>query len=282
MSLLPEELKTILVNSGFVSEQDFEQALETAKSLEKSVSDILIFHGLISEQALGQLISEHLNVPYISLKSKSIPLETLRLIPEKLARSYRMIPFMETEKELHVAMEDPQNFEALEKIRRRTYKKIVPHYIAPPDLSLALNQYKKEIKKEFSKILSENVKQTGRVKTEDAAKAAVDLPVIKILDTIMEYAIAERTSDIHIETLHNALAIRFRIDGRLRDIIKLPKEIQPAIIARIKILSNLKIDEHRIPQDGRFKFSFEDQSSIIMKSSSSLLSCCSVNPLSYC
>lgn len=260
MSLLPEDLKTILVDSGFVSESDFNRALTNAQNLEKPISDILIFHGLISEQAMGQLISEHLNVPFVSLKSKSIPLKTLKIVPEQLARAHRMIPFFETDQDLHVAMEDPKNFEALERIRRLTKKKIIPHYISPPDLSLSLNQYKKEIKNEFNQIISEHVKKTGKVKEEDIAKAAVDLPVIKILDTIMEYAIAERTSDIHIETLEDALAIRFRIDGQLRDIIKLPKGIQPALVARIKILSKLKIDEHRIPQDGRFKFTFADQS----------------------
>jgi type IV pilus assembly protein PilB len=260
MALLPEELKQVLTDSGFVSESDFNQTLETSRNLEKSISDILIFKGLISEQALGQLIAEYLKVPYISLKSKSIPLELLQKIPEKLARAYRIIPFWENENEFHIAMEDPKNFEALERIRRSTSKTIIPHYISPPDLSQALNQYKKEIKKEFSQILTEHIKKTGRVNQEDITKVAVDLPVIKILDTILEYAIAERTSDIHIETLQNALAIRFRIDGQLKDIIKLPKEIQPAIIARIKILSQLKIDEHRIPQDGRFKFTFADQS----------------------
>lgn len=260
MSLLPEELKTILVQSGFVSEDNFNKALTTAKTLEKSVDDILIFHGVISEQALGQLISEHLNVPYISLKSKSIPLEVLKSVPEKLARAHRMIPFMITDTEFHIAMEDPKDFEALQIIQRLTKKKIVPHYISSADLSSSLNQYKKSIKKEFAKIMKEHVKQTGKVAKADIAKAAVDLPVIKILDTILEYAIAERASDIHIETLHNALAVRFRIDGRLHDIIKLPKEIQPAVLARIKILSQLKIDEHRIPQDGRFKFIYADTS----------------------
>ncbi len=260
MAILPDELKTILVASGFVTEEDFQKALQASEALEKRVSDILIFHGLISEQALGQLIAEHLNVPFISLRSKSIPLEILDLVPEKLARSFRMIPFQETDQELRVAMEDPSDFEALEKIRRRTKKKIIPHYISPPDLTLALNQYKKSIKKEFAEILSANIEQTAKVKDEeDIAKAAVDLPVIKVLDTILEYAIAELASDIHIETLHDALAIRFRIDGRLRDIIKLPKQVQPAIVARIKILSQLKIDEHRVPQDGRFKYAYEDQ-----------------------
>ncbi len=260
MALLPPELRTILVDSGFVSEDDFKASLKTAEDLEKPVLDILIFHGIISEEALGQLIAEHLGVPYISLRSKSIPLEVLQIVPEKLARSYKMIPFLETDTQLHVAFEDPKNFEALEAVRRRTKKKILPHYVALTDLTTALNQYKKEIKKIFAEILSENVKQAGPLDKEDISKVAFDLPVVKILDTILEYAIAERTSDIHIETLHNGLAIRFRIDGRLRDIISLPKEIQPAIIARIKILCQLKIDEHRVPQDGRFKFIFDDQS----------------------
>jgi type IV pilus assembly protein PilB len=127
-------------------------------------------------------------------------------------------------------------------------------------VSQALLQYKKGIRREFEKIISTNVKKTGTVKEEEAAKAATDLPVIKILNTILEYAIAEHASDIHAEVLEEELIVRFRVDGRLRDIANLPREVAPAIVARIKILSGLKIDEHRVPQDGRFKYEYGGES----------------------
>lgn len=255
-----EKLRKILIDSGFVTESEFDEADHTSQVLQRPVADILIFKGVISEEALGQLIAESLKVPYVSLKSKSIALETLQIIPENQARVHRMIPFEQTEKTLSVAFEDPKNFESVEIVRRATKLKIVPHYIMPADLTQALTQYKKEIKSVFADILSENIKKTSRSKQSDIAKVASDLPIVKILDTILGYAIAERASDIHTETLHDSLLIRFRIDGRLRDIISLPKTIQPAIVARIKILSQLKIDEHRVPQDGRFKFTYADQS----------------------
>lgn len=260
MPILPEEIRQVLTESGFVAEQDFDSALKAAQELNRPLTDILIFRGLISEQALGQLLAEHLGVPFISLKSKSIPLEILKIVPENLARVHRMIPFDKDEQKLYLAMEDPHNFEALEAVRRVTDLTAVPHYVMPADLTQALTQYKKEIKHVFAKILSENVAKTSKSKHQDITQAASDLPVIKILDTVLEYAIAERASDIHIETLVDSLLIRFRIDGRLHDIIRLPKVVQPAILARIKILSHLKIDEHRVPQDGRFKFAYADQS----------------------
>ncbi len=259
-SHLPANLQDILVNSGFVSEADYLSAKEAADELERPIEDILIFRGIISEQALGQLIAEAQGVPFITLKTKSIPLEVLETVPENQARSYQIIPFEKTDTEISIAFTDPQNFESQEIARRATKLKIIPYYILPNDLTQALTQYKKGIKKVFADILSENIKKsTARTQT-DITKVASDLPVVKILDTILEYAIAERASDIHVETLNNALMIRFRIDGNLRDIIALPKQIQPAIVARIKILGQLKIDEHRVPQDGRFKFSYADQS----------------------
>lgn len=255
-----QQLRDILINSGFITPEEFDEAVTTARELERAISDILIFRGLISEQALGQLIAESLKAPYISLKSKSIPLDLLQTIPENLARVHRMIPFEKKENKLLVAFENPHDFESLEIARRFTNLEIEVFYILPADLTQALTQYKKGIKDVFATILSENIKKTSQTRQEDISKAASDLPVIKILDTILEYAVAERASDIHMETLHNALLIRFRIDGRLKDIIALPKSIQPPIVARIKILSQLKIDEHRVPQDGRFKFTYQDQS----------------------
>jgi type IV pilus assembly protein PilB len=180
----------------------------------------------------------------------------LELIPERLARTYRMIPFEVTDQGIKLAMEDPSDFEALEFARRHTGKQVIPHYSTDEDIRRALGQYKKNIREEFDRVIQENIKQAGTV--DDPTKAAERLPIIKVLDTILEYAVAERASDVHIETQQNEVIVRYRIDGVLRDIIKLPRGIEAALIARIKIVSNLKIDEHRIPQDGRYKFKIDD------------------------
>lgn len=258
MDFTPDLLKKILIDSGYITEEEFEKAEKEAKDFDKNLVDILIFKGLISEDLLGKLIAKHIGFPYASIRNKPIASEVLDLIPEKIAHTYKAIPFEKKGDELYVAMEDPKNFEALEILKRKTGLKIDPYFISSADLTKALGQYKRNIKSEFEKIIEENIKKAAKL-GKDIAKAAEELPVIKILDTLLEYAIAERASDIHIETLQESLLVRFRVDGILRDIINLPREIQPAIIARIKILSSLKLDEHRIPQDGRFKFQSEEE-----------------------
>lgn len=150
-------------------------------------------------------------------------------------------------------MDNPEDFEALEFLKRHTGMTIEPMYATKEDINKALGQYKKGIKQDFEKIINENIKKTDADK-EDLVKAAEQLPIVKILESIISYAISERASDIHIEVQGEEVIVRYRIDGMLRDIISLPRGVEGALIARIKILSNLKIDEHRIPQDGRYKF----------------------------
>ena len=257
MNIPNDKLKDILVGSGYVTESDFESALKSATDIGREIADVLIFRGLISEDALGKLISEKIGYPYADVRKASISEEVLSLIPEKIARNYRLVPFEKKGKKLKVAMENPENFEAIEFAKRQTGLEIIPYFARDEDIARALGEYKKNIKNEFDRIITENLKK-ATPKGEDLVKAAEDVPIVKILDTVLEYAVAERASDVHIETQSEEVIIRFRIDGVLRDIIKLPRGIELAIVARIKILSNLKIDEHRIPQDGRYKFSIDE------------------------
>lgn len=257
MKLPAEDFKKILVSSGLVSEKDFNEAAQAAEDLGKEIEDVLIFRGLINEEVLGKLTAQHLKVPYLNLRHQVIPEKNLALIPEKIARSYRIIPFAVEDGKLKLGMEDPSNFEALEFARRQTGLQIVPHFATSNDLDRALGQYKRNIRAEFDRIIAENIKKTAPAE-EDLAKAAERLPIVKILDTVLEYAVAERASDVHIETFTKDVIIRFRIDGVLQDIIKLPRGIEAALVARVKVLSRLKIDEHRIPQDGRYKFMIDE------------------------
>ncbi len=256
MRIAPDVLKKILVESGYVQETEFDDAKQSALDLGREIDDVLIFRGLISEDALGKLIAEHLKVPYAPIARLTISDDILAVLPERLARTYRMVPFALENNRLKVAMEDPANFEALELIRRHTGIDVDSYYASDNDIRKALGQYKRNIRAEFDKVIQENVIKTSP--EDDPIKAAEKLPIIKVLDTVFEYAVAERASDIHIETYVDEVVIRYRIDGILRDTIKLPRGIETALVARIKILSNLKIDEHRIPQDGRHKFKIDD------------------------
>ena len=252
--ILPKTLQSVLIDSGFIKEADFASAQKTANDLGKPVSDILIFRGLITDDMLGKLIAEYYKVPYALLNSKSIPLETLKLIPEQAANSFHIIPFSVEEGVVSLGMENPKDIEAMEFAKRQTNLQVKPYYITPTDFSKTIGQYKKNIKSVFKSIIEENVEKSKQVGIKEAEKAAEELPVIKILDTILEYAQAERASDVHLEAMEDSVIVRFRIDGILKDILDLPPQIHPPLVARIKILSSLKIDEHRSPQDGRFKF----------------------------
>lgn len=249
----PAQFREIILKSGFVTSHDFDDAVKTSEELGKDLSDILIYRGLVSEDALGQIISDYYQVPYIKLGNKVIPLDLLTLIPEEAATTFRVIPFGKEGNELLLAMQDPSDLEAREFVKRKTGLKIKIFFVTSVELSKTLGQYKRNIKEIFNEIIQKNIEKSSR-DTTDEVKLATDIPVIKILDTILEYAQAEGASDVHMEVLEESFQVRFRVDGVLRDILSLPKTIQPAIVARIKILAQLKIDEHRIPQDGRFKF----------------------------
>lgn len=252
MKISFEKLKQILVDAGYVSQTDFDEARQSAADIGRSLSDVLIFRGLVKEEVLGKLIAEYLKVPYLDLSRLTIKESLLKLIPEKLARKYRVIPFDKDGYKLKVAMEDPQDFEALEFVKRQSGLQVIPYYATSSNLNQAFGQYKRNIRADFEKVVAESLKEN--VQSIDLLKAAERLPIIKVMDMVMEYAVAEEASDVHIETLADEVIIRFRIDGILHDIIKLSRGIEIALVARIKILSNLKIDEHRIPQDGRYKF----------------------------
>ncbi len=254
---LPENiLRQVLVKSGYITEDKFDEIAKSAEDLGKDIADTIIFKGYLDEREFGKLLSDYYGVGYVDLSSLHIPQEVINSIPEKLALTYKIIPFEKTDKVLKVAMADPKDFEALEFAKRHTGLQIEPYYVTAKALTKAYGKYKRDIKQDFENVIAEYLKKTK--KDDDLAKAAERLPVIKIFDTILAYAVAEGTSDIHIETQEDNVVVRFRIDGVLRDIIKQPRGIEDALVARIKILSSLKIDEHRIPQDGRYKFTIND------------------------
>jgi len=258
MKLSNDTLKDLLVKSGYITESQFLEVAQSATDLGKDVTDTLVFKGYLGESEIGKLIAQEYGVEYVNLSNVHIPQEVIDVIPEKLALTYKIVPFEKTDKSLKLAMANPKDFEALEFAKRHTGFDITPYYASSKELTKAYGRYKHDIKKDFDDVIADNLKKAKKG-DEDLAKAAERLPVIKILDTILAYAVAEGTSDIHIETQSDQVVVRFRIDGVLQDIIKQPRGIEEALVARIKILSNLKIDEHRIPQDGRYKFTINDE-----------------------
>jgi len=257
---LPDKLiKEIVSKSKYVDEEKLSAAATSSAELRKPLAETLVFKGLLSDEILGKLVAEYFNVPYYSLQKKRVSEEMLKLLPETTARNFRVIPLELTKHNLKLGMEDPRNLEAIEFVKRKTGYSVEPALVTSDELNTALGLYKKNIKDEFSDIIKENASKTTHKKLENMEKAATDVPVVKILDTLLEYAVAEGASDVHIEHGEDESIVRFRIDGFLKDVLTLPTDTHPSLVARIKILSGLKIDEHRVPQDGRFKFNSDEE-----------------------
>ena len=222
--------------------------------------DFLLEKKVLGEADLLKLKSDVLGVPVMDLTSQTIPQEILNLVPEPIAHRHQVISFAKGKDELSLAMTDPDDIQTKEFIQKKTGLKIKTFLIGRTSLDFGLSKYhsslEKEIKHLFTpegKPITDGAKAEGLSADDGLKKMAEEIPVIRVVDTLLEYAVFEKASDIHIEPQENSVVVRYRIDGVLHDVMTLPKVIQAAIVARIKVLSNLKIDEHRLPQDGRFK-----------------------------
>lgn len=262
LHITSQELKKALLASGFIDAKQFDEAQDEAQKTDRDITYVLVEHGDVSEEYLAEILADYFGVKFVSLKKLKVKEEDLKLIPEQVAKSKKIFIFSRGKDRVDLAMEDPGDLGAIDYVKKHTGFQVVPYISTSSEIREALGLYKKSIAEDFTKIIEENVAKS-KAQGIDIVQMAKDLPVINILDTLVEYAIAQRASDIHMERLPKDFIIRFRIDGVLRDIITLPVAIHPAIIARVKILSDLKIDEHRTPQDGRFRYETEHHSTAI-------------------
>ncbi|MDP3741449.1 MAG: GspE/PulE family protein [bacterium] len=262
MALGTTDLKKILVDQKIIKADDFDQLEKEADGKKQSLANYLVIKKIIPEDKLAELVSGFLKLPIIDLTKVKIPQDVLKIIPEPIARRHQVIAFRKKEKELDLAMIDPEDLQTREFVKKKTGFVIKPYLASKTGMDYALSQYHSSLKAEFEKILTskkEAKPKEGETIEEgqELKKMAEEIPVVRVVDTLLEYAIFEAASDIHIEPQEKEVAVRYRIDGILHDVMTLPKVIQPALVARIKVLSNLKIDEHRLPQDGRFKLQSE-------------------------
>ena len=263
MHIPEQKLKTMMEKSGVVTEKDLESAKEEAFRSGQSILNILIGSGAITEDYLTELLESQYNIPVVDLKKVVIPLEILELIPEAFAKSKSAVIFEynKEKKVIKVAMADPLDYDTIEFLRAKFDAWVEPYLTTQTSLKYALKQYKKKIGEEFNKVISENAQNFLSAGGEtDLAKLAEAVPTVTILDSIVEHAIALNASDIHFEPMQKEVLIRYRVDGVLHEILGLHKSIEPILVARVKILANLQIDEHRVPQDGRFRFEIEEGS----------------------
>ncbi len=254
MRIENEQLKNFILDSGVIDKGTLEAAYANANSQKKKLGDVLLEQGLIEEAKLRELYAYILGVPFIDLSKEMIPQDILQIIPEPIAKKFKIIAFERSRKELKVAMLNPEDIQTIDFIRKKTGLKIITCLTSEESMEDALKQYEKSLKAEFGDIIQKSSEEAGEEEDqEDLKKIAEGLPVIRIVDTLIKHAILQGASDIHIEPDEKEVRVRYRIDGILHDAMTLPKQVKDGIIARIKVLSNLKLDEHRVPQDGRFK-----------------------------
>lgn len=249
MPLDYQELKKVLQESELLTVEQIQDAQEKALQSDVPLEQFLVDEEYISDENLGQVVADIFGVPYMNLRQKQINDDVLHLIPEIVAKHQRVIPFDRGPEGIKLAMTDPDNEEMVQYIMKKTGEKVMPYYATARDISEALVHYRRGLKEEFSDIIMQNVEATRH-----ADESGRELPATRIIDTILEYAYNNKASDIHIEPHETRVIIRFRVDGILHDVVKLPKDVHPFIITRIKIISRLRTDEHRAAQDGRFDF----------------------------
>lgn len=259
MHVSDAQLKKFILDSGVVSRKDVEAAEEFAKTHPGGLPDALVSQGSLSEDDMRRMLAHILGIPFVSLEGRKIDTETLALIPEPVARSHNVVAYKQGKDGLEVAMLDTNDLAAIDFIKKKVGVKILPRLTDTASLKDVLLQYQKSLKDEFGDIIksaSKEIKVVNdgeEVDGKDLEKLAEDVPVVKIVDTLLRHAVIQDASDIHIEPGEESVVVRYRIDGILRDAMELPKNAASGITARIKVLSRLKLDEKRLPQDGRFK-----------------------------
>ena len=269
MHIEEKQLKEFIIDSGLISRADLDVAEVEAKKKDVKLRKYLVASGKMTEDDLRRTEAYVLGIPFVNLKNAKIPFETLSLIPEPIARNHNIVAFKKNEDSLEVAMLDTEDLSAIDFVKKKVDLKILPRLTDSESVKSAVLLYQKSLKAEFGDLIQKDaaaiksVPEDGGKDSEmtasDLKKQAEDLPVVRIVETLLKHAVLQGASDIHMETLEDQMLIRYRIDGMLRDAMILPKNAAGSITARIKVLSNLKLDEKRLPQDGRFKIEMEGE-----------------------
>lgn len=252
MLISDDQLKQLVLRVNLLDQKKLDQIVESAKNSEVSLFDILIEKDVVTDENLGILIADFLKIPFTVLSKISIPEEVYRIIPEKIARKYKAIPFERDKNGIKLAMTDPSNKLIAEMIEKKTGQKVIPFLTTERDIYNKLWIYKRDLQKTFDQLVEEQVKSAKTSKS-------IDVPIAKLVDLIIQYSYQDRTSDVHIEPAEKNTLVRFRIDGILHDVLTLPKELHDQIVTRIKVLSSLRTDEHQTPQDGKMKVPLEEE-----------------------
>jgi len=265
MHIDQDQLYKFIIDSGLISKEEYELVKQKSEEKGEAVQRTLINMGKITEDDFLRIQAYLVGIPFVELTNIKVSLDILSLIPEPIARKHNIVAYSKKDDYLEVALMDGDDLNAIDFIKKKTGLRVLPRLTNSASIKNLLLQYQKSLKADFGDIIqkeSANIDNLSGKDTktdinseniEDLKKMADDLPVIKIVDTLLNHAVLQGVSDIHIEHGDQNTIIRYRIDGMLHDAMILPKNTGPSITARIKVLANLKLDEKRLPQDGRFK-----------------------------
>lgn len=257
MRISDTTLETVLGRAKLVTPEQLTTLKEEVDRSKRPLLDIVLETKIADERTLAKAFSDYSSIPYIEVDPAKVPADILKLIPERVARQYMAVLFQVDEDGVrHLAMEDPDDVQAVNFIQKEigTNSKI---YIATRDNILSvLDIYRGDVNKELNEVIDVQRVDENKVSTSDSEQdISEDSPIAQTVNLLLEYAIRSHASDVHIEPREDAIQVRYRIDGVLKEVNRLPKNVASALVSRIKILANLKIDERRVPQDGRFKIS---------------------------
>lgn len=243
-------LKKILLTTDTFKKPELKELEADAKSKKLKLEEVVLKK--MPEETLYRVAADYYKTPFVDLKGVQVRKDFLELIPEPIATTHEVVPFDKSDTALKIAMLDPEDLQTIEFLKRKTGLELEVHITTASALQEIVKQYRRSLKAEFEDITKEAASGEDQSKLKELAN---DLPVVKIVDSLLEHAIFEGASDIHIEPTENDVTVRYRVDGILRNVMTLPRNSMSGIIARVKVLSNLKLDEHRVPQDGRMKIS---------------------------
>jgi type IV pilus assembly protein PilB len=261
-----QRVEKLLLQSGLITGEKLAEVRQEALQQNVPLLQMIADRKLVDEEELVKVQAQASEVLYVNLRGVQVKDEIIKLLPKSVAETYQAVPFGQMQSKLAVAMLDPSNVQAVDFIARKTGKVVAVFMASPASIQRVLSQYKADLASDVGAALKtvgsepEPVSpKKSEAKARDLQTLVQDAPITRALNAILDSAVQVRASDIHIEPRESDLKIRYRIDGILQETMTLPKSVEPALISRIKILSNLKIDEHRVPQDGQFQIKSNNQ-----------------------
>lgn len=251
--ILPDsELKKLIISTGAATEEGLEETLKFAKNAHVPFSAALVEKGIVSDEQLGNIVASALQIPFVILSKISIPVAAFHIIPEKVSRKQKAIVFARDAQYVKVATSDPTNKPVLEMIAKKTGQPVMVYYATDRDIENTLQAYKKVLQKTIDELLKGDLEKA-------AISPSQGPPIARVVDLLIDTAYQDKASDIHIEPEEKDSLIRFRIDGVLHDVLRVPISLHDQIITRIKVLSELRTDEHLSAQDGKMRIILDEE-----------------------